>query len=186
MEEKFLHIGTAKTIVLSAKGEGSLSFYTSTKETEEWAKNPGIDFKNMEQVFIWFKQRFSDWSDEWHELFLTNDSYFIVRLQYHFPSNQSWQTLPNLTMIGDAAHVIPPTGEGVNQAMRDALELYETLCIENFNTVKEAIASFEKKMCSRASAETEDALKMVQAMHPENNFQYLLHFFSGLHELEAR
>ena len=185
-EGKVFAYWNGKTIVLSAKGEGSLSFYTSTKETEDWAKTSGIDFKNKEQVFIWFKQRFCDWSDDWHELFLTNDSYFIVRPQYHFPSNQSWQTLPNLTMIGDAAHVMPPTGEGVNQAMWDALELYETLCIENFNTVKEAIASFEKKMCSRASAETEDALKMVQAMHSENNLQYLLNFFSGLHELGAK
>ncbi|MBS7562783.1 hypothetical protein KHS38_00055 [Mucilaginibacter sp. Bleaf8] len=33
-----------KTIVLSAKGEGSLSFYTITREPDLWVKSSGIDF----------------------------------------------------------------------------------------------------------------------------------------------
>lgn len=176
---KIFALSNHKTIVLSAKGEGSLSFYTGTKETEDWLKTSGIDFENKEQVFKWFKQRFSDWSTDWHEIFLTDESYFIARPQYHFPLNQSWQPLPNLTMLGDAAHRMPPfAGEGVNQAMLDALELYEALCLENFSTVQEAIASFEKKMCARASEVTEDTLIQTEALHSENNLQHLLDMFN--------
>ncbi len=41
--------------------------------------------------------------------------------------------LPNLTMLGDAAHRMPPyAGEGVNMAMQDALELYECLTYPEF------------------------------------------------------
>lgn len=176
---KVIALWNNKTIVLSTKGEGSLSIYISTKETEDWAKTSGIDFKNTEEVFTWFKQQFSDWDNKWHELFVSNDVWFMPRPQYHFPSNQSWATLPNLTMIGDAAHVTPPSGEGVNLAMLDALELYEALCIENFSTVKEAIASFEMKMLERTSAETKDALEMTEALHSENNLKYLLDFFKA-------
>lgn len=176
---KVFAMGSHKTLVLSAKGEGSLSVYTATKETEDWAKTSGIDFENKEQVFAWFKQRFSDWSIDWNEIFLTDESYFIARPQYYFPPDQSWQTLPNLTMLGDAAHLMPPfAGEGVNQAMQDALELYEALCLENFSTVQEAIASFEKKMCIRTSAVTEDTLMQTEAMHSEDNLQYLLNMFN--------
>ncbi|ERJ59368.1 FAD-dependent oxidoreductase [Sphingobacterium paucimobilis] len=44
------------------------------------------------------------------------------------PLDQSWEIQAHLTLIGDAAHVMPPfAGEGVNMAMLDALELSEVL-----------------------------------------------------------
>ncbi|RAJ32169.1 FAD-dependent oxidoreductase [Pedobacter cryoconitis] len=176
---KVFAMGSCKTIVLSAKGEGSLSFYTGTSETEGWAKSGSIDFKNKEEILTWFKQRFSDWSVDWQEAFLADESYFIARPQYCFPVDQSWQALPDLTMIGDVAHVMPPfAGEGVNQAMQDALELYEALCLTDFNSLQEAIAAFEKKMCSRTSAVTVDTLLQTEALHAENSLQYLLDMFN--------
>jgi 2-polyprenyl-6-methoxyphenol hydroxylase-like FAD-dependent oxidoreductase len=171
-----------KTIVLSAKGEGSLSFYTITKETEDWVKMPGIDFTNKEEVFSWFKQRFSDWSEDWHEIFSTDESYFVHRPQYYFPINQSWTALPNLTILGDAAHQTPPAGDGVNQAMLDALELYEAFCIENFNTIQDAIASYEKQMLKRTAVATEEALELTESMLSENNLEYMVNFFNNKDE----
>jgi 2-polyprenyl-6-methoxyphenol hydroxylase-like FAD-dependent oxidoreductase len=168
-----------KTIIMSAKGEGSLSFYTITKEPDNWVKAPGIDFANKKQVFNWFKQRFADWSNIWHEIFATDESYFVHRPQYYFPSDQSWQSLPNLTMLGDAAHQTPPSGDGVNQAMLDAVELYEALCIENLSTVHKAIASFEKKMLNRTAIATEEALEITEAMLSKNNLQLMVNFFNN-------
>jgi 2-polyprenyl-6-methoxyphenol hydroxylase-like FAD-dependent oxidoreductase len=176
---KVFALGGSKTVVLSAKGEGSLSFYTGTRETEDWAETSGIKFENSDEVFAWFKQRFLDWGTDWHEIFSTNEAYFVVRPQYYFPVDQSWQPLSNLTMLGDAAHRMPPfSGEGVNQAMQDALELYEALCLENFNTMQEAIASFEKKICTRSAEVTADALMQTEALHSENSLQYLVDMFS--------
>ena len=171
-----------KSIVLSAKGEGSLSFYTITDEPEDWIKTSGIDFSNKNEVFAWFKNRFSDWSKLWYEIFLTNNSYFVVRPQYYFPRDQSWQTHPNLTMIGDAAHQTPPSGDGVNQAMLDALELYDALCIENSGTLQEALRSFETKMLARTAIATEEAIELTDAMLSKNNLQFMLNFFNKLNE----
>jgi 2-polyprenyl-6-methoxyphenol hydroxylase-like FAD-dependent oxidoreductase len=173
-----------KTIIMSAKGEGSLSFYTITKEPDNWVKAPGIDFANKKQVFNWFKQRFADWSNIWHEIFATDESYFVHRPQYYFPSDQSWQSLPNLTMLGDAAHQTPPSGDGVNQAMLDAVELYEALCIENLSTVHKAIASFEKKMLNRTAIATEEALEITEAMLSKNNLQLMVNFFNNKEDEE--
>ncbi|SKB77849.1 FAD-dependent oxidoreductase [Dyadobacter psychrophilus] len=169
-----------KTIVLSAKGEGSLSFYTITEEADDWMRTSGIDFANQEQVYAWFKQRFSDWSEDWHEIFSSTESYFVGRPQYYFPVDQSWQSIPNLTMIGDAAHQTPPSGDGVNQAMLDALELYEVLCMDNFSSIHQAITAFEEKMRKRTAVATEEALQLVGAMCSENSLQFVLDFFDGL------
>lgn len=69
------------------------------------------------------------------------------------PLDQTWKTLPNLTMLGDAAHLMPPyAGEGVNMAMQDVLELSRCLTGENFADVHAAIAAYEKQMLTRSSA----------------------------------
>ncbi|WP_116789320.1 FAD-dependent oxidoreductase [Flavobacterium psychrotrophum] len=167
-----------KAIVLSAKGEGSLSFYTITREADNWVTDSGIDFTNKESVFTWFKQRFSDWGTAWYEIFVTDDSYFVARPQYYFPQDQTWESLTNLTVLGDAAHQTPPSGDGVNQAMLDAVLLCEALCNSNFNTVQEAIAFYEKEMLSRASAITDEAMEQVENMLSENNIKFMLDFFA--------
>ncbi|HEV8515882.1 MAG TPA: NAD(P)/FAD-dependent oxidoreductase [Cyclobacteriaceae bacterium] len=179
---KVFAMGGCKTIILSAKGEGSLSFYTGTKENEDWVKTSGIDFEDKHQVYDWFKLRFADWSNDWHELFETDESYFVPRPQYHFPLDQHWKTLPNLTMLGDAAHRMPPyAGEGVNQAMKDALELAEALTESDFKNAVDAIASFEKKMCERASEITQETLENTERMHSENSLKIMLEFFTNNH-----
>lgn len=176
---KVFAMGGNKTLILSAKGEGSLSFYTGTKETDDWVKTSGIDFENRQQVYEWFKFRFDDWSNDWHELFETDESYFIPRPQYHFPLDQCWTALPNLTMLGDAAHRMPPyAGEGVNQAMKDALDLAEALTEKDFKDVLQAIAAFEKQMCARSSAVTIDTLRNTEVMHSDNALRLMLDFFT--------
>ncbi|KAJ3491410.1 hypothetical protein NLG97_g5600 [Lecanicillium saksenae] len=48
-----------------------------------------------------------------------------IRPLYQLPYGTSWKHKPGVTVIGDAAHVMLPNGEGVNQALLDALLLSE-------------------------------------------------------------
>ena len=173
---KIFALWQGKNIVLSAKGEGSLSFYTITTETEQWADLPGINFNSKDEVLYWFKERFSDWSADWHEIFKSDESYFVHRPQYYFPTDQSWQSLPNLTLLGDAAHQTPPSGDGVNQAMLDALELSNALT-GNLKNLQSAIAHYENEMLKRTAVATEEALDMSTSMLADNNLEYMLEFF---------
>lgn len=173
---KIFALWQGKNIVLSAKGEGSLSFYTITTETEQWADLPGINFNLKDEVLYWFKERFSDWSADWHEIFKRDESYFVHRPQYYFPTDQSWQSLPNLTLLGDAAHQTPPSGDGVNQAMLDGLELSNAL-LGTFKNLQSAIAHYENEMLKRTAVATEEALEMSTSMLADNNLEYMLEFF---------
>ena len=70
------------------------------------------------------------------------------------PPDATWATQPGLTMLGDAAHAMPPfTGKGVNLALLDALELAERLTADPERDVTEAIALFESGMRARTSQE---------------------------------
>ena len=176
---KVFALGKNKSLILSAKGDGCLSFYTGTWETENWTNECGLDFSNRLQVLEWFQQRFSDWDALWQELFETDEVYFVPRPMYHYPLNQQWAAMDNATMIGDAAHRMPPyAGEGVNMAMLDAVELSECLSSPNFPNVEAAIASYEKQMCQRAAEVTRISLQQMNDLHAPDAIKNLLAVFT--------
>jgi 2-polyprenyl-6-methoxyphenol hydroxylase-like FAD-dependent oxidoreductase len=90
------------------------------------------------------------------------------------PLDQTWEALPNLTMLGDAAHLMPPfAGEGVNMAMLDALELSGCLQSEDFSDTQSAIAAYEQQMRKRAAEVAKDSLESGAAMHSRNAIAFI-------------
>nr|WP_068892367.1 NAD(P)/FAD-dependent oxidoreductase [Pedobacter panaciterrae] len=156
-DEKFIHV--------SSKGDGSIDFYISSKKDENWLQTNDIDFTDPIQVNDWFKEEFSGWDEVWFELIRNTGLPLLLRPQYCIPLDQTWEAQPNITLLGDAAHIMPPSGEGVNLAMLDALELCECLNNEEFNNTQSAIASYEEIMRARATKEAEESLEMAQWMH---------------------
>ena len=80
------------------------------------------------------------------------------------PAAQHWDAKANTTLIGDAAHVIPPyAGEGVNMAMLDALVLSRALLRED--NAASAIAAYEAEMFSRMQHMTEDTMTNTEMFY---------------------
>lgn len=72
--------------------------------------------------------RFVEWSPAMLALITEADRIAAVRPIVALPSDQlRWEAKRGLTLLGDAAHVMPPLGVGVNLAMLDAAELAEAL-----------------------------------------------------------
>jgi len=177
---KVLAFGNQQTIMYGTKGDGSLMFYLSSKIPEKWISENDLNFKNNQEIFEWFKEVYKKWSPKWHELLLSDELFFIPRPQYYFPYNQTWETQDNLTMIGDAAHRMPPfAGKGANLAMLDALELSEFLTSSQFKDMKSAISYFEKQMLSRAAKATEETLKNGKHLHSKDALEKLISIFKN-------
>lgn len=177
---KVFALDNEQTLLFSTKEDGTLTFYTGCNTDEHWVKDSGIDFTQKQQVADWFKKEYSSWNEIWQELFETDEISIIPRPQYHYPLDQKWKTLPNLTLLGDAAHRMPPyAGEGVNMAMQDAYELAESLTNDEFKDIKTAISSYENKMLERASEVTRLTLENTVLMHSENAIENLMKVFNG-------
>jgi 2-polyprenyl-6-methoxyphenol hydroxylase-like FAD-dependent oxidoreductase len=176
---KIMAFGKEKCLLMGSKGQCDLGFYASMKVDEGWAADNGLDYSDKAQMLKWFKEEYAGWSSIWCELFGNADTPFIPRPIYCMPLDQTWQTIPNLTLIGDAAHAMPPfAGEGANMAMLDALELSECLTSDKFNTLQHAIASYEVNMRKRGAIAAQKSLDNGALMHSRDALSNMLSFFS--------
>lgn len=176
---KIMAFGNKKNILMGQKAGGDLGFYVSFKADENWPNESNIDFSDRTKVLSWFKKEYSDWSDAWYELFENAATPFIPRQIYCAPLAQNWKTHQNLTIIGDAAHVMPPfAGEGANMAMLDALELSECLTSNEYSSLRDAISGYEIKMRVRAANAAKKSLENGEKMHSENALNTMLEFFN--------
>lgn len=177
---KIFAYGNEKTLIVSSKGDGSFGFGVSFKSCEYWAKQSGIDFKDNRQVLAWFKQEYAEWSPVWWELFESPDTLFIPRPQYCMPLDQKWEAQSNITLLGDAAHWMPPfAGEGVNMAMLDALRLSEALTDPKFSDTRSAIACYEQQMFARFAKIGRATLFNTEWMHQPDALNNMLAMFSN-------
>ena len=177
---KIMAFGNEKGLLMGQKGNGEIGFYASLKADANWAATSGLNFNDNAQMLEWFKTAYPEWSNIWYELFEKVTPPFVPRLIHCAPLDQSWEALPNLTLLGDAAHVMPPfAGEGVNMAMHDALELSECLTSNKYDSLQEAIAAYETSMRTRAAAAAKESLDNGELMHSKNALAMMLEFFSA-------
>ena len=173
-------LGDNQSLSMNTKADGTLSFYSGNKFPENWVAASGIDFKNKKSVEAWFKAQFGSWHLMYQELLASDEVSIVPRPMYHFPFDQTWKSLPNLTMLGDAAHRMPPyAGEGVNMAMQDAFELAECLTNNEFENTKDAVAKYEVQMQKRASEVTQDTLQNTEIIHSDDAIEKMVAMLSG-------
>jgi 2-polyprenyl-6-methoxyphenol hydroxylase-like FAD-dependent oxidoreductase len=172
---KIFAFGDSKSLIISAKGDGSLVFYPSFNIDEKWVKQSGLDFNDKAQVADWFKCAYAGWDNVWLELFENSTGQFIPRPLYCMPFDQTWEAQFNLTMLGDAAHLMPPfAGEGVNMAMLDAVELSYVLLSNDFEDTHTAIIYYEQQMRNRASEIAQITMESTEALHSPKAVEFLM------------
>lgn len=176
---KIMAFGNEQNILMGQKAGGEVGFYFSFKADENWIANNTLDFSDRSMMLEWFKTNYSEWSDTWYELIEKTNIPFIPRPIYCMPLDQSWESKSNVTLLGDAAHLMPPfAGEGVNMAMLDALELCENLTVNNHTSILEAITDYESIMRARASVIAQESLDNGVKMHDKYALSNMLAFFN--------
>ncbi|SFR30047.1 2-polyprenyl-6-methoxyphenol hydroxylase [Lentzea waywayandensis] len=114
---------------------------------------------------------FDGWAPELTALITESDTEPVFRPHYALPSGHRWERVPGVTLVGDAAHLMPPNGEGANLAMLDGAELGQALATKDVET---ALAEYEEAMFARAAHTAEDSEEMLKSLFGDEPPQKLV------------
>ncbi|MFF3490196.1 FAD-dependent oxidoreductase [Streptomyces sp. NPDC002795] len=132
---------------------GTLHAYVNLEEPREWFD--AIDFTDAAAATGRIAREFGAWAPELAALITDSDSAPTLRHLYALPSEQRWERVPGVTLLGDAAHLAAPNGEGANLAMLDGADLARAVAAHP-GDVEAALAAYEQTMFVR-TAETQGA-----------------------------
>ena len=176
-------LGGERTLGMGTKPEGSVLFYAGLKTDDATARQRLEAANGPDERVAWFRANFPGWSELWDPLFRHATS-MVLRPLFVCPWNQHWEPKPNVTLIGDAAHVMPPyAGEGVNMAMLDALVLCGLLL--NGPSCSGAIAAYEAEMLARMQPITVDTMANTEMFYAPDAADRVVALFRGFGRAEA-
>ncbi|MGW4060493.1 FAD-dependent oxidoreductase [Amycolatopsis sp. NPDC004747] len=143
-------LAPGKGLVAHREGGGTLHTYAQLFKPQDWLEGAG-----PETVTARVAEEFDGWAPELTALITESDTPPVLRRLCTLPAGHRWDRVPGVTLLGDAAHLMPPNGEGANLAMLDGAELGEALAAHP-GDVERALAEYEEAMFARAAAEAAD------------------------------
>ncbi|MFF9485556.1 FAD-dependent oxidoreductase [Streptomyces sp. NPDC014676] len=123
--------------------------YVIQRVPADWITAGGLTLQDTDGIRARLLERYRDWSPRLRRLITDNDGPYVDRPIYALPVPHTWEPTPTVTLLGDAAHLMPPLGVGVNLALLDACEL--ALALARHDTVGEAVRAYEKTMLPRST-----------------------------------
>jgi 2-polyprenyl-6-methoxyphenol hydroxylase-like FAD-dependent oxidoreductase len=114
-------------------------------------------------------RRYSDWALDLLDLVKCSDpGYNLPWAFYELPVGHTWEHKKGITLIGDAAALMTPfAGEGVNKAMKDALELSAAICKSqrlDGDHLDAEVSNYEKHMFPRVAKVQADTFRNKTTM----------------------
>ncbi|MFE2925202.1 FAD-dependent oxidoreductase [Streptomyces goshikiensis] len=155
-----------KEIFAHRESGDTLHTYVMLARPQDWFA--AIDFTDPAAAAARIAREFDGWAPELTALITEGDTAPVLRPQYALPAEHRWDRVPGVTLIGDAAHLSPPNGEGANLAMLDGAELGQALAAHP-DDIEAALTAYEQAMFPRsAEAATSEGGGAV-AMDTEHN-----------------
>lgn len=143
-----------KGIAAHREPDGVLHTYVQLNKPKDWIDS--IDFSEPATALARVAEEFDGWAAELKALITDGETDPVPRPIHALPVEHRWSRVPGVTLLGDAAHLMSPSGEGANLAMFDGAELAKAL-VANPANVEAALAAYEKELFPRSAFEAKEA-----------------------------
>ena len=137
-----------------------------------------IDFADADATRARVAAEFDGWAPELTALVADSDTDPVLRSIYQLPDRHRWPRTAGVTLLGDAAHVTVPGGEGANTAMLDGAELGRSIA-DHPDDVEAALAAYEAVMFPRSETEAAAAHETVELIFGAGAPHALARLFNG-------
>lgn len=116
---------------------------------------------------------FEGWSSALTALIEQSDTSPVIRPIFSLPAGHAWEHRTGVTLLGDAAHLTPPNGEGANLALADGAQLAKAL-ITYPEDIDSALRAYEQQLFARGAAAAQDAGTALDMLCGESAQETLL------------
>jgi 2-polyprenyl-6-methoxyphenol hydroxylase-like FAD-dependent oxidoreductase len=137
-----------KEIFAHRESGDTLHTYVALSKPQDWFA--AIDFTDAAAATARIAQEFDGWAPELTALITDGDTAPVLRPHYALPTGHRWDRVPAVTLLGDAAHLAAPNGEGANLAMLDGAELGNALAAHP-DDIEAALTEYEQAMFPRST-----------------------------------
>jgi 2-polyprenyl-6-methoxyphenol hydroxylase-like FAD-dependent oxidoreductase len=168
-----LALAPGKGIQAHREKGGTLHTYVALTEPVEWFG----DFTDAAAAIERTAREFEGWAPELTALITDGDTPPVLRPLHTLPVGHRWDRVPGVTLVGDAAHLAAPNGEGANLAMLDGAELGRALASAAHDDVEAALAGFERAMFARGAEAAADGNELHELLFGDDAPHGLLAMF---------
>ncbi|WP_435252751.1 FAD-dependent oxidoreductase [Streptomyces tendae] len=162
-----------KEIFAHREKDDTLHAYVGLARPRDWFA--AVDFTDPVAATARIAREFEGWAPELTALITDSDVDPVLRSLHALPAGHRWDRVPGVTLLGDAAHLFAPNGEGANLAMLDGAELGRALA-EHPDDVEGALTAYEQDMFPRSAKWATDDMPGLDSA--DNTAQGLIDLFT--------
>ncbi|MEU6275685.1 FAD-dependent monooxygenase [Streptomyces populi] len=170
-------LGDGLSLAAQRNGDGrvriGLGFYNTA---EDWFATSGIPFDDPAAARARLIELLPGWDPRFIALIEACDDTIVPRSITTLPVGLTWPSMPDVTLVGDAAHLMPPVGEGANMALLDGALLGLALAARP-DDFPAAVGEYEREMFERAGATARMSARMHELLASPDAARKVLAFF---------
>ena len=169
---KMFAVGNNRALITQRNGLGHIRGYAGVRVPDatarQWQELPS------ERLRATLREAFDGWAPSLIDVIETGEL-LGVRPLHALPIGHRWESRPGVTLLGDAAHLMSPfSGEGVNLALADAVDLADALTAGQGWS---AITQFEETMAARAKIAAEGAAQGLNGVFSDEGAESVLEHY---------
>jgi len=174
---KISAVGSWRGFIAQRSSNAHVRVYCMFRVPEEQLSQGVVDLSSPARARAQLKALYPGWAPSLLAFIDQCDDTPSPRPIVALPVGHRWNHRPGVTLLGDAAHVMPPfSGEGVNMAMLDALEL--ALALTEHADWSRAVADYEERMFVRAAEAAAGAMQGLDFISEDGLAHVLGHYES--------